>query len=224
MLLRSAGFCTKVTYFTYQKLSLVATQRSAFLRQKFMLDVCEYEKEMFVFVDETRTDKRKALMRTHGYSLCGVPMKYHKPLVRGERMSAIAMMSTEGILDAKISKGTTNGSDFYDFVEKHMLPHLHPFDGTSSHSVVIMDNCSIHHTQEVVSLIEEIGVIVHGLPPYSPDLNPIEEPFSKVKYNFKYLERIMNINDLETIILCAFSMITQRDCQGWISHCNIYNC
>ena len=98
--------------FTYQKLSLVATQRSAFLRQKFMLDVCEYEKEMLVFVDEIGTDKRRAL-RTHGYGLCGVPMKYHKPLVRGERMSAIAMMSTEGIFDTKISKGTTNGSDFY---------------------------------------------------------------------------------------------------------------
>ena len=117
---------------------------------------------MLVFVDETGTDKRKAL-RTHGYSLCGVPMKYHKPLARGEHMSAIAMMSTEGILDVKISQGITNGSDFYDFVEKPLLPHLRPFDGTSSHSVVIMDNCSIHHAQEVVSLIEEVGVIIHFL-------------------------------------------------------------
>ena len=90
-------------------------------------------------------------------------MKYHKPLARGECISAIAMMSTEGILDVKISQGTTNGSDFYDFVEKPLLLHLRPFDGTSSHSVVIMDNCSIHHTQEVVSLIEEVGVIVHFL-------------------------------------------------------------
>jgi len=57
---------------------------------------------MLVFVDETGTDKRKAL-RTHGYSLCGVPMKYHKPLARGECISAIAMMSTESILDVKIS-------------------------------------------------------------------------------------------------------------------------
>ena len=117
---------------------------------------------MLVFVDETGIHKRKTL-RTHGYSLCGVPMKYHKPLARGERMSAIAVMSTEGILDVKISQGTTNGSDFYDFVEKPLLPNLRPFDGTSSHSVVIMDNCSIHHTQEVVSLIEEVDVIVHFL-------------------------------------------------------------
>ena len=79
-----------------------------------------------MFVDQTGTDKRKAL-RTHGYSLCGVPMKYHKHLARGERMSAIATMLTEGILDVKISQGTTNGSDFYDFVEKlcyHIYTHL----------------------------------------------------------------------------------------------------
>ena len=172
--------------FTYQKLSLVATQRSTFLRQKFMLDVSEYKHEMLVFIDETGTDSRKAL-RTHGYSLCGVPAKYHKPLVRGSRVSAIAAMSTEGILDVKISQGTNNGDTFYNFVETILLPHLQPFDGISSHSIVVMDNCSIHHTQNVVSLIEEVGVIVHFLPPYSTDLNPIEEAFSKAKYNIKYL-------------------------------------
>ena len=52
--------------FTYQKLSLVATQRSAFLRQRFMLDVSEYRQEMLVFIDETGTDRQKA-SRTHGY-------------------------------------------------------------------------------------------------------------------------------------------------------------
>ena len=86
-----------------------------------------------------------------------------------------------------------------------------------------MDNCSIHHTQEVVSLMEEVGVVVHFLPPYSPDLNPIEEVFSKVKFNIKYLERIMDTGNLENIMLCAFAMISKQDCEWYISHCNIYN-
>ena len=73
-------------------------------------------------------------------------------------MSAIAAMSTEGI---NCSQGANIGGGFYNFVEMILLPHLQPFDGSSSHSVVIMDNCSIHYTKEVVSLIEEIGVIVH---------------------------------------------------------------
>ena len=61
------------------KMSLVATQRSTFFRQKFMLDVSLYKPEMFVFMDDTGTESYKAL-RMHSYSLCGIPAKYHKPL------------------------------------------------------------------------------------------------------------------------------------------------
>ena len=71
-------------------------------------------------------------------------------------MPTIAIMLADGILDVKIGQKTANGNNFYNFVE---LPHLQPFDGTSSHRVVIMDNCSIHHTQD--SLIQEVGVTVH---------------------------------------------------------------
>ena len=91
-----------------------------------MLDVSEYKQEMLVFIDETVTDSRKAL-RTHGYSLRGVPAKYHKPLVRGSRVSAIAAMSTEGILDVKISQGTNNGDTFTILLKQsccHTYNHL----------------------------------------------------------------------------------------------------
>ena len=67
-----------------------------------------------------------------------------------------------------------------DFIQKY-LPHLLPFDGINCHSVVVLDNCSIHHIPEVAAMIEEVGAIVHYLPPYSPNFNPIEEAFSKVK-------------------------------------------
>ena len=54
-----------------------------------------------------------------------------------------------------------------------------PYGGVNPHSVVIPDNCAIHHILEVWPMLEEVGVPVHFLPPYSPDLNPIEEAFSK---------------------------------------------
>ena len=114
------------------------------------------------------------------------------------------------------------GDTFYDFVQEHLLPHLLPFDGVNPHSVVVMDNCSIHHIQEAVSMIEEVGAIVQFLPPYSPDLNPIEEAFSKVKSELKKLISSMEVRDIEIITLAAFASITKQDCQGWISHCNIY--
>ena len=96
-------------------------------------------------------------------------------------MSGLAFMSVNGLIDVSNVKGTTDGDTFYDFVQKHLLPQLLPFNGINPRSVVVMDNCSVHHIEETVSMIEEVGALVHFLPPYSPDLNPIEECFSKVK-------------------------------------------
>ena len=85
-----------------------------------------------------------------------------------------------------------------------------------------MDNCAIHHIDEVVAMIEDVGAMVQFLPPYSPDFNPIEEAFSKVKSEMKLLERTTDVSDTETILLTAFASITPQDCQGWVSHCKIY--
>ena len=63
-----------------------------------------------------------------------------------------------------------------------------PFDGTNPHSMVIVDNCSIHHDEGTVQMIQEVVAIVHFLPPYSPDYSPIEEAFSKVKAEMKAME------------------------------------
>ncbi len=60
---------------------------------------------------------------------------------------------------------------------------MNSFDGTSSKSVIVLDNCSIHHVPEVIKLLEDAGILVMFLPPYSPDFNPIEETFSSVKYS-----------------------------------------
>ena len=62
-----------------------------------------------------------------------------------------------------------------------------PFNGTNPHSVVVVDNCSIHHCDEVLTTLRDIGVIVHFLRPYSPDFNPIEEVFSEVKTQLRAL-------------------------------------
>lgn len=97
-------------------------------------------------------------------------------------------MSTAGLLDVKTHTGTVDGKAFYDFVQTHLLPKLMPYNGTNPHSVVVFDNCAIHHVDAIVKSIEEVGALVYFLPPYSPDLNPIEELFSKVKTTLKSLE------------------------------------
>ena len=208
--------------FTRQKLKIVALQRDEFLRQQFIVDVSVYNTDMLVFIDETGADRRN-LLRRHGYSLRGMPLVKQAMLVRGEHLSGMAVMSVHGLLDVRVKKGGTNGDDFYDFIQDHVLCQLQPFNGINPHSVVILDNCAIHHTHEVVDMIEGVGAIIQFLPPYSPDLNPIEEAFSKVKSGMKNLGETVDITDTETILLMAFASITAQDCRGWVSHCNIYN-
>ena len=88
-----------------------------------------------------------------------------------------------------------------------------------------MDNCSIHHIDEVTELIQQTGALVHWLPPYSPDYNnPIEEALSKTKSMMKAMEVEMQVlQDIETIMYAASSTITPHDCRSWIVDGGIYN-
>ena len=67
-----------------------------------------------------------------------------------------------------------------------------------------MDNCSIHHVPGIVEKIQEVGALVHFLPPYSPDYNPIEETFSKVKSLLRSMDMEADVLDTETLVLSAF--------------------
>ena len=207
---------------TRQKLCTVAVQQKEFLRQQFISDISVYSTDIFIFVDETGADRRN-MLRKYGYSFCGKTPVNHTLLVLGERVSAIACMSVTGLLNVKTVKGTSDGDTFYDFVQTHLLQHLMPFNGTNPHFVVILDNCSIHHVPEISRSIQDVGALIHYLPPYSPDLNPIEEMFSKIKYVMKSIELETEENDVETILLASFVSVTPDDCSGWVHHTGHYS-
>ena len=208
----------KKSGFTRQRLRVSAIQRDSFLRLKYISEVSLYDRDMMIFLDETGSDRRNSIKR-YGYSIRGRPLISEKLLVCGKRISAIAFMSVNGMLDCKTVAGSVDGGTFYDFVQTSLLHHLMPFDGYNPHSVVILDNCSIHHMEETVRMIEEIGAIVHFLPPYSPDFNPIEEAFSKVKATLKLLDQEADMGeDPQNLVLSAFTSITPEDCQSWIDH------
>ena len=97
-------------------------------------------------------------------------------------MFCIVAMSTRSIEDAAIHEGNINGEIFSDFISWSFVPLLQPFDGKNSKSVVVMDNASINHVEEVATNTQNTGAILHYLPPYSPDYNPLEESFSKVNW------------------------------------------
>ncbi len=184
-----------------------------------MLDMQVYygHPEMLVFVDETGADRRDC-MRKFGYSLRGKPARAHKLLWRGQRVSALTAMSTSGILDCYTTTGPVNADKFEHFVTHSLGPLLQPFDGFNPNSVVVLDNASIHHVDQVIQAIQNTGALVQFVPPYSPDLNPIEEAFSKVKSVMKANEEVLVDMDPNVAVLSAINTITARDCIQWISH------
>ena len=118
-------------------------------------------------------------IRKYGYSLRGLPTYVHQLHVGGKRLSAIPVLTTNGIEDVYVTKDSVDGTKFEEFLIQCLLPIILPFDGINPNSVVIMDNASICHLERVQDLITGIGARLMFLPPYSPDLMPLEEFFAK---------------------------------------------
>ena len=116
--------------------------------------------------------------------------------------------------------GSVSSDEFYDFARGDLIPNMHPYDGLAPRSVAIMENCSIHHVNTLTDLFQEAGIVVIFLPPCSPDYNPIELAFSKVKYFLKEHDSVMQaMGDPTPLIHSAFDHITVEMCCAWISHC-----
>lgn len=94
---------------------------------------------------------------------------------------------------------------------------MHPFPGPNS--VLIMDNARIHHNNEFINIVQELGGKVEFLPPYSPDLNPIERSFSVIKSWIKRHKEFMeNYNDPIHALMLACAQITSDDAKGFFSN------
>ena len=201
--------------FTRKKIQHVALQRTMELRAAYMASVYVFMEDMFVWVDESGSDSKDQL-RQYGYALRGERAVCRKLLVRGKRVSAIAGLSTEGLAALELTDGSVDGDAFYDFVRGSLIPEMNPFDGCSPMSVAIMDNCSIHHTQDVADLFQRAGILLIYLPPYSPDLNPIELAFGFVKAYLKEHQDLLGFVSHTHIVHAAFNSITKEQCKGWI--------
>lgn len=204
---------------TRQAMHRVALQRSDTERARFMSEVSIYDPSMFIWLDESGCDRRHAA-RKYGYSVRGIPVCDYRLLIRGKRFTTIPIVSVEGIHDVMITEGTMNGDRFAKFVEDDLLPHLLPFNCINPRSVVIMDNASIHHVHEVIDLIEnQAGAKLLFLPPYSPDLNPVEGIFSQIKCILKANDKLFQVFSAPRVLLSmAFTSITKENCLSHISN------
>lgn len=206
---------------TRQVTQHVALQRSDECRARFMAEVSVYDVSMLIWIDESGCDKRNSV-RKRAYGIRGITPKDHRLLVRGTRFSAIPVISTDGVHDVYLCEGNVNGEIFAEFVQHYLYGFVQPFNWVNKHSVIIMDNASIHHVDEVVDIIEnQLKARLLFLPPYSPDLNPAEEVFSKVKSIMKQNDSLLQAcshDEMRVFLTMAFGMVTEEDCNSYIAH------
>jgi transposase len=126
-----------------------------------------------VFIDETWASTNMA--RTHGRALRGERLRAAIPHGHWKTTTFVAGLRNTGMVAPMVLDGPINGAAFQAYVDQVLVPELRPGD------IVVMDNLGSHKGASVRSAIEAVGAALLYLPPYSPDFNPIENAFAKLK-------------------------------------------
>ncbi len=134
-----------------------------------------------------------------------------RPSKRGQNISIIGAIGLKGIIAKSSLLGGTDAVTFEAFISQKLVPKL--WKG----ACVIMDNCSIHKGKNIRFLIEEAGAKLLDLPTYSPDFNPIENCWSKLKSILRKIGA-RTYPDLAKAIEYAFSQISEDDIRNWFIH------
>jgi transposase len=170
----------------------------------------EIDARSLVFVDEMGTNT--SLSPVYGWAKKGERAYCSVPRNRGPNTTLLSSMSISGIGPSLAVEGATNREVFETYVERVLAPRLRPGQ------VVVMDNLTAHKGERVKELIEEQGCELIYLPPYSPDFNPIEEAFSKIKGLVRKSEA-RSREALVDAIGKGISMVTAEDARGFFAHC-----
>jgi transposase len=165
----------------------------------------------YVFLDETATTT--TMGRTHGRAPSGVRVDGPVPHGHWKVLTLTAAVRLGGVPEAACLAfdGATNSACFEAYVAGCLAPTLRAGD------IVVMDNLACHKTAEVERLIAAAGAEVWCPPPYSPDLNPIERLFSKLKAALRKA-KARTIDALIEAIGEALQAVTEEDIRGWFAH------
>ena len=163
-----------------------------------------------IFVDETGSNL--AMTRRYGRAKRGQRVTGQVPRNPGPNVTLLAAMDQEGLLGELTITGAVDGDAFEVYVTHVLVPQLRPGD------LVIWDNLSVHKRKWARIWVEAAGAEVCFLPPYSPDFNPIELAFSKVKTHLRRVGARTRA-ELDQAITTALQTITRQDAQGWFAHC-----
>lgn len=163
-----------------------------------------------MFLDESGVTTE--MTRRYGRAEGGQRVHDAVPAGHWRTLTVLAALSLRGIRAAMTVESPTDGDVFLAYVEHVLGPRLEPGD------VVILDNLPAHKVDGVRSFIESRGAQLLYLPPYSPDFNPIEQAWSKIKELLRAIKaRILPL--LEEAIAGAIAAITPDNAAGWFRHC-----
>lgn len=148
------------------------------------------------------------MARRYGRGKGGQRVVDHAPLNTPKSTTILSSIRLDGEMAFTTFQGGTTGEKFLAYLKDILIPTLRPGD------IVVMDNLRTHHIQAVGELLHNAGAGLLYLPAYSPDLNPIEKLWSKVKAILRKL-RIRSLDALDTAIRFALSCVSADECAGW---------
>lgn len=166
------------------------------------------ELERLVFLDESGVNID--LSRRYGRSIGQARVVDRVPLNTPKRLTILSSVRYDGRTMFTTYQGGTSGERFVAYLKKNLIPTLKAGD------IVIMDNMRSHHVKAVEQTLCVAGMIPLYLPPYSPDLNPIEMLWSKLKGILRKW-KIRLAPDLSEAIRRAFALLSPSDCQHWFA-------
>jgi transposase len=197
-----------------KKKTLIAAEQDrpdvAYQRGEWQLTQPQIDPGRVVFIDETWA--KTNMTRRYGRSPLGTRLVEKAPCSRWQTTTFLGALRATGFIAPLTVDGSMNGPLFRAWVMQHLVPTLRPGD------IVVMDNLSSHKVAGVREAIEAVGAELRYLPPYSPDFNPIELAFSKLKKLLRDgAER--TVDKLWELCGRILDQFTEDECRNYFKHC-----
>jgi transposase len=193
-----------------KKKTVYASEQNATARAEWRAHAATLDASRFVFIDESSTTlnmtRRYARAPAHERAIGYTPRNY------GQRTTLVAALTATEVVAPMLLAGAIDNAAFEAYIEQSLCPILR------AGQIVILDNLSSHHTHRVEMLIEAAHCTVWFLPTYSPDFNPIEHMFSKIK-EWLRATAARTQEALDQAIVDALAQIIRQDIRGWFMHC-----
>ncbi len=212
---------TSTVSLTLKRLGYTRKQKTLHATERDRDDVCKardaYLKRQptmkaprLIFIDETGAQLN--MTRTYARAPKGTRAEGTKPANPGKGMSVIGALGMKGMLTAMTVEEAVDGDIFKTFLGQLLVPALKPGD------TVLMDNLRAHKVQGIEDAIQCAGAHLQYLPPYSPELSPIEHGWSKLKESLRSLGARTS-HAMQKALKISLEAITESDTRGWFKHC-----